>query len=952
MAINLGKIKTPDFLKPVFGKLLFKREPESRGMEFRVEEKALAEMRIKGLTAVGGKMLEPTIWTSTLPEVLKFRELKERERKSEAEAFKKQYPERYKEIKALSPSRMVMGQTESLIKRGLLTAEEAELFPQTELRPVISGVGWVSAKQATELIAKAAKLTRKDLIDITRGVMKDTSKIQIYKSITSTPSGKTKLAQIAKNTKIPLKTKIGNYIKDLFPQITKPTEPTKEFLLKGKPQAKITPAKALTLKGEIPATTQQITQAHILAKEKAMISTLGKVKPQYRALAKGITGKTSMKEMTQEEARSFITSLKQIQPRFIQGEKKPPIIPTTQKLTTPEFFVREFHKPTFAKYFTPSDRYARTLGTYDLIEPSIKAKTKLLLERQKIFNWIDNKEKEVFKLEKVSLAAKIKAGVRAKPTVAHEKWFDLLDKNKTARDAGLTGKSAEIFDELRGLTETVLQRTNEVRLQVGLEPIQSLKSYITHIEDIVSKKAVQEKYPFPEEVKYWLSYIQPKHIFNPTALHRFLEDKPGLLKNPFKALKTMTAMDLKQIYLEKPNLLFREQLTALKGQIPADTKKWTELYVNEVIKGFPTSLDEMTNNTLNTLGITKLIDKALTPFGRTVGLNPAKEISGALSRLIHDAVIWGRLKLVVRNHTQKLLTLGLYDTKSFTKALFPADKDLQALIKNNDFWKISNREFMERLPEGALGQLERIGFKPYGHSHISNIGFAMKTAYYGAMDLVKNPKYTKLGWKTEDVIKEMEFGANTTQYWYNTMGMPEIYRSGIGRTFGVLQTWWMNYTMKYWREMLARGFTGKTGWGKEIPVKWRLGALRHIIGSLLFVEGVRRALGWNYKRVALFGVLPTYLSPPAQIVTGLYNYMFATSDWQKTRAKNQILQSWKAFVPGSMAWKDFWKAWEEGNMEELLFYTEKKKPSPFEVDWDKVFEKPKSKEVDWDKIFK
>ena len=699
------------------------------------------------------------------------------------------------------------------------------------------------------------------------------------------------------------------------------------FALKGKPFTSMTAAKALTLEGKVPATTQQMAEAHIIAKSKEMISSLGKVKPQYRALAKGMTGKTSMKEMTKVEAESFLTALKQIQPRFIHGVIKPPVIPTTKQLTTPDFFVREFKKPTFATHLTPSDRYARTLGTYDLIEPLIKAKTKLLLERQKIFNWLDNKEKEVFKLEKVSLLAKAKAGIKAKPTVAHEKWFDLLDKNTTAVDAGLTGKSAEVFDELRGLTESILQRTNEVRLQVGLDPIQSLKSYITHIEDVISKKVTKEKYPFPEEIKYWLNYIQPKHIFNPTALHRFLEDKPSLLKNPFKALKTMAAMDLKQIYLEKPNLLFKEQLSALKGQIPADTKKWTELYVNQVIKGFPTPLDEMTNNTLNTLGITKVLDKMLAPFGRTVGINPAREISGALSRLIHDAVIWGRMKLVIRNHTQKLLTLGLYDTKSFAKAMFPAGKDLQKLIKSNDFWKISNREFMERLPEGMLGKLEQIGYKPYGHSHISNIGFSMKTAYYASMDLVKNPKYAKLGWTEEDAIKEMEFGANTTQYWYNTMGMPDIYRSAIGRTFGVLQSWWMNYTMKYWREMLSRGFTGKTGWGKEIPVKWRLGALRHIIASLLFVEGTRRALGWDYKRIALFAVLPTYLSPPAQIVTGIYNYMFATSDWQKTKAKNQILSSWKAFVPGSMAWRDFYKAQEESNLEELFFYTEKEKPT-------------------------
>jgi len=104
--------------------------------------------------------------------------------------------------------------------------------------------------------------------------------------------------------------------------------------------------------------------------------------------------------------------------------------------------------------------------------------------------------------------------------------------------------------------------------------------------------------------------------------------------------------------------------------------------------------------------------------------------------------------------------------------------------------------------------------------------------------------------------------------------------------------------MKYWREMLARGFTGKTGWGKEIPVKWRLGALRHIITSLLFVEGTRRALGWDYKRVALFGALPTYLSPPAQIVTGLYNYMFG---------KHLCLEVWLGKIFGKRGKKEIWK---------------------------------------------
>jgi len=728
-----------------------------------------------------------------------------------------------------------------------------------------------------------------------------------------------------------------------FPRIEIPLKPVGQPMLPKMPEVTtavpVGKAKAIPLKGakklklelKVPATTEQIKQAHALAKQKALITAEGKTTPQYRRLAEGLTGKKTMTEMTQEEASNFIKGLLKIKPRLIKGEQLPPIIPTTKELAVEGFFEKEFNKPTFATHFTPSDRYARTLGVYDLIEPSIKAKTKMLLERREIFKWLDKQEKAIYRIERAGKIETAKAFIKGRPTITEAKWFDLLDKNKTATEAGLTGESAKIFSELRNLTNRMLERTNIVREQVGLEPIEGLKSYITHLKDIATKKALKEKYPFPEEIKYWLNFVKPKHIYNPTAFHRIIQDEKGLLRNPFKALKAMVSMDLKQVYLEKPNILFREQIKALKDIIPASTRQWVELYMNEVIKGYPTKLDQMTNDTLNTLGITKAIDLVLRPFGRQLGFNPVKEISGALSRVIHDAVIWARLKLVIRNHTQKLLTLGLYDIKAFSKALLPASKELNALIKSNDFWKISMGEFLERMPKDAFGRLETLGFIPYGKSHISNVGFAMKTAYYGAKELATNPKYAKYGWTNEDIIKEMEFGANTTQYWYNLMGMPDIYRSGIFRTFGVLQTWWMNYTMKYWREMLSRAFTGKTGWGKSIPVKWRLGALRHIITSLLFIEGIRRALGWNYKRIALFGVLPSYLSPPGQIVLGIYNYLTADTDWAKAKAKNQVKYAWNAFIPGSMAWKDFWKAWETGNIEELLFYTEERKGIPSAV---------------------
>ena len=135
----------------------------------------------------------------------------------------------------------------------------------------------------------------------------------------------------------------------------------------------------------------------------------------------------------------------------------------------------------------------------------------------------------------------------------------------------------------------------------------------------------------------------------------------------------------------------------------------------------------------------------------------------------------------------------------------------------------------------------------------------------------------------------------------------------------------MSYNFKYWREMLHRAFTGKTGWGKDIPLKWRLGALRHIIASLLVIEGLRRAFGLDYRRIALLGVLPSYLSPPGQIAIGLWLLLTAKDARERKRAKRMLKNSWKAFIPTSKAWSDVYKVWTgQKPLKYLFFHTERK----------------------------
>jgi len=694
----------------------------------------------------------------------------------------------------------------------------------------------------------------------------------------------------------------------------------------------------------VPVTQKQLASAHILAQEKGLI-TSGKVTtPAYRALAKSITGKDSMKNMTQAEANDFINSLKAIE------TPKPVTQQVAQDLNKIADFKPTFKEPTLARYITPSDTYARVLGTYELVEPLIRQKTKLEIARADMFRWLDGMEKYILKIEGISSTKRTIAGLVNKPTEAHKKWFQLLNTYSTAEKAGLKGEEAKVFNELRRLTDTMLARTNQVRVEAGLEPIKKMDAYVTHLRDVFGKAEIRERHPITPAVENILNYINPKHIHNPTALKRMVEQPDRMLEDPFRALKAMVSMDMKQIYLEHPNALFHEHMLALKDVIPHSTRKWTEHYVREVILGYPTSLDKMTNETLSRIGIIKIIDAILKPFGRKLGVNPAKAMSGQISRLVHDATIWGRAKLPIRNLTQRFLTLGLYDSKAFLKGLAPASPELKSLIKNNDFWKISNKQFMEALPKSAFGLIERAGFMPYGKSHVSNVTGSMKTAYHAGMELVNNPKYAKYKWTKEDVLKEMEFGANTTQFWYNLMGMPEIYRSGGTRLLGVLQSWWQNYTMKYWREMITRAATGKTGWGKSIPPKWRIGAARHITASLLFTEGVRRAFGLDYGKFVLIGALPSYLSPPGQIAISLYKYLVADNDYQRNQATWQLKQSWRAMVPGSMAWQDYSKAWDTGNLKELFFYIDKskQKKSEFDIDWEAEMSSD-FEEIDWSK---
>ncbi|GAI47374.1 unnamed protein product, partial [marine sediment metagenome] len=78
------------------------------------------------------------------------------------------------------------------------------------------------------------------------------------------------------------------------------------------------------------------------------------------------------------------------------------------------------------------------------------------------------------------------------------------------------------------------------------------------------------------------------------------------------------------------------------------------------------------------------------------------------------------------------------------------------------------------------------------------------------------------------------------------------------------------------------------------------------------------------------GVVPSYMSPAGQLMLGMVNYIAADNDWQRKKAENAMKYSWKAFLPGSSAWKDWSDVWSgKKPLKSLFFYgVEAGEPTP------------------------
>ncbi|MEA1939748.1 MAG: cell envelope integrity protein TolA, partial [Candidatus Caldatribacteriota bacterium] len=682
---------------------------------------------------------------------------------------------------------------------------------------------------------------------------------------------------------------------------------------------------------------------------------------RYKRLAKAMTGKTSSKAMTKEEASEFIKAIEGIVQR---RPWEPPIIPVSNIIVPKEFFENlPFKEPKLGKYVTPKEYLLRQIGAEDLLKDIIEAKKISHIKGQDINQWIDKTVKEINK--KAPIGQKIRKKIFRRPTDRIGKFRDLLDNYKTAPDF-LSPEDKKIFTEIRDFTKGMLDNVNKVRERLDLDPIKEIKEYIPHFLDELAKQIVKKKYPFPEDVKYWLGKNMPKKISNPTEMERRVNKELTDLfsKDLGKLLKMMSKYDLRDIYFSEPYAILRAQLNALGDKIPASVRKEIDDFLKYDIFDYPDELDELFNRTVE--GPVQAINYLLKPFGRVI-TNPAKDISSLTRRLVMAGAIAGRLKLPIRNIGQRMLVMNLYQPKYFLKAqLLPTPKELREKIKDTTFWKLSAKKGFEDIPQGQLSA-EQLAMKPYGISHagvdyLSNVDVAMKAGAYFAQDMIKLSKdknsafykyavkyaekhdipLDKLLWTDEDVMIEAKEAGELSQWLYFKTGMPRVYRGQLKRAAFTLQSWSLNYLFKHVPECVTRTFTGRTSRGKLLRPIDRINWLKGTAIIMGTLWGLKKGFDLSYEKYLLpWGIAlnTNFISPVGQMIGGAFNYVTARNKWERTKAKWQVKGAYKVFIPGSLAYQDLdnWLSGEK-SLKETLFYMEWKKEKKTTVSEDIDFD--------------
>lgn len=663
----------------------------------------------------------------------------------------------------------------------------------------------------------------------------------------------------------------------------------------------------------------------------------------FLRLLKSATDRTTMKNLTHDEAAEFIEHLERLPEKEIgyKGVERPPSVPKTTALAAPGEFAAVYGEPAAGRYVTSPEYYAEALklDVKSLVRPAELGKLKVDLEYAKGIISIDKQIAKLNRAAGTTWTERMKAKRTNRPTAAVAKLRNMLDQYEEAPPE-MSKAETEVFNWFRDLTRLTFTRQNEVRKAVGIEPIPYRKAYIRHVAKGLVQDILEGKYPFPEGKKFWAKEIVAKKIHNTMEQRRLLESEVERIfsRDAAFAAKSMLWTALKEIHLTQPLHYLQAQLNAKSKDmpvykslspaerrrqakievLPATTRKWVRDYVNITIKGQQSDFDMMVENTVKTTGLKGLLNKVLAPFGRSIGYKPIANFQQVAGKAMILGALGGPLggnpRQILRNKFQLVQNLALNGVRATLKSFFPASAELTELL--NDSLFLEAYTGIEEWPADFMGKMTKIALRSYQWSATSNAAQSMEASYHNFEKYFDDSDYKQYGWvewakkhggKDKVLLREMEFNAAATQHNYTAMGMPELFRHKTLTPVTRLSSWWLNHFMRFNQEALHRMFYGRPGWapadGPSLSWSDRLGWLKYALIGIPILHTM------GYMRSYLWGAAPDGFPPFLNFLIGIYLYLIgAASGNERTKKQGERATkgSGKLFIPGYLAWQD-WK---------------------------------------------
>lgn len=540
------------------------------------------------------------------------------------------------------------------------------------------------------------------------------------------------------------------------------------------------------------ATPEQVKKAHTIADSKNMISEAGKVKPQYRALAKAMTGKPSIKNMTNDEAETFINALDSL---VMRGKGLPPRIPTTKDIITQDFAkkIPKLNEIGIKELIRPAWRVFQKIGLYEeVFEPAFEAEIKTSEELLAFKENIDKLRKSVGKGKEES-----------------KKLFNVIENPKEYEK--LSPKEKKVIDWGKEFFEDWANK-------LKLEPEKRREKYITHIFEREIAESLKEKYPLDPNIVSALDFITPKTIFNPYLQER-LGKTVGLKEDFWAALEAYEGRALKKFYYEP----LIQRIRVYPKYLPPNAARYLRDYITR-ITGRPLIIDREVNQSLKEAA--EVIKKL--PGGKRLATiltqgNASGMVAYNLAGIYYEAYMGFRPLSAIKNLSQHGLILAEVGPKAFTQALiYPNLKERNRILSKSLVLRGRKIGYLPGIDESFIKQLDNKRRKAtmlmFRLADKKNVSDAYLAGFFEAKNKGLPDKYA---YKRGDEV------AQKTQYLYTKLSGPQLTQSSIGRVMGVLTTWPEN-----WAELMNDWVQGKPSeiykryekdTGKKItPTNWAL----------------------------------------------------------------------------------------------------------------------------------